>query len=91
MSDALFVWATLYRVAFTVLGGVITAQLAPRKPITHVLILGAIGIVAALAGTLATWNRGPEFGPKWYPILLVVTSLPSVWAGGMLVSARRMT
>ena len=88
MSDALFVWATVYRVAFTVLGGAMTAHLAPRKPMTHVLVLGAVGIVAALAGTLATWNQGPEFGPKWYPILLVVTALPCVWAGGMLVSAR---
>ena len=88
MSDALFVWATVYRVAFTVLGGAMTAHLAPRKPMTHVLVLGAVGIVAALAGTLATWNQGPEFGPKWYPILLVITALPCVWAGGMLVSAR---
>ena len=88
MSDALFVWATVYRVALTVLGGAITAYLAPRKPMTHVQVLGAIGIVAALAGTLATWNQGPEFGPKWYPILLVITALPCVWAGGMLVRAR---
>ena len=70
--------------AFTVLGGFITARLAPRKPMTHVLVLGALGIVAASAGVLATWNRGPEFGPKWYPIALVVTALPCVWAGGLL-------
>jgi peptidoglycan/LPS O-acetylase OafA/YrhL len=85
MSDGLFVWATVYRAAFTVLGGFITARLAPRKPITHVLVLGAVGIVAASAGALATWNLGPEFGPKWYPIMLVVTALPCVWAGGALV------
>jgi peptidoglycan/LPS O-acetylase OafA/YrhL len=84
MSDALFVWATVYRVAFTVLGGVITARLAPKKPMTHVLVLGAVGVVAASVGALATWNQGPEFGPKWYPILLVITALPCVWAGGML-------
>ena len=88
MSNALFVWATVYRVAFTVLGGFVTAFLAPRKPMTHVLVLGAVGSVVALAGTLATWNQGPEFGPKWYPILLVITALPCVWAGGRLVSAR---
>jgi hypothetical protein len=85
MSNGLFAWASIYRAAFTVLGGFITARLAPRKPMTHVLILGAIGIVAASAGVIATWNRGPEFGPKWYPIGLVVTALPCVWAGGALV------
>ena len=82
MSNRLFVWATIYRVAFTVLGGFITARIAPRKPMTHVLALGIIGIFAATAGLAATWNRGPEFGPKWYPILLVVTALPCVWIGG---------
>ena len=91
MSDGLFVWATVYRMAFTVLGGFITARLAPRKPMTHVLVLGALGIVAASAGVLATWNRGPEFGPKWYPIALVVTALPCVWAGGALVGASGKT
>ena len=68
MSDALFVWATVYRMAFTVLGGVVTAHFAPRKPMAQVLVLGAVGIVAALAGLLATWNQG--LGPRWYPILL---------------------
>lgn len=91
MHDALFVWATVYRVAFTVLGGAITAHFAPRKPMTHVAVLGVVGIVAASAGALATWNQGPEFGPKWYPILLVITALPCVWAGGMLVRARGKT
>lgn len=87
MSVGLFVWATVYRIVFTVLGGFITARLAPGKPMTHVLVLGAVGIVAASAGVLATWNRGPEFGPKWYPIALVVTALPCVWAGGILAGA----
>ena len=84
MSDALFVVATAYRVVFTVLGGFITARLAPARPMKHVMILGAIGIVAATAGTIATWEQGPEFGPKWYPIMLIVTALPCVWAGGRL-------
>jgi hypothetical protein len=87
MSDGLFVLGTVYRIAFTVLGGFITARLAPREPMTHVLVLGALGIVAASAGVLATWNLGPEFGPKWYPIALVVTALPCVWAGGILAGA----
>jgi hypothetical protein len=83
MSNALFLWAAAYRLAFTVLGGYVTAALAPRKPMVHVFTLGAIGTVVATAGVVATWNAGPEFGPRWYPLLLVVTALPCVWAGGM--------
>ena len=91
MSDGLFVWATVYRLAFTVLGGFITGWMAPRKPMAHVLVLGAVGVVAASAGALATWNQGPEFGSKWYPIILVATALPCVWARGRLVGASRKT
>jgi len=83
MSDGLFLLATAYRLVFTVLGGYMTAGLAPRSPMTHVLILGAIGVLAATAGAVATWNAGPEFGPHWYPVLLVVTALPCVWVGGV--------
>ena len=84
MSGGLFVWATIYRVVYTVLGGYLTATLAPRNPMWHVMVLGAIGIIAATGGTVATWDAGPAFGPKWYPILLVMTAQPCVWAGGVL-------
>ena len=87
MSNALFVLATAYRVIYTIAGGYITARLAPNRPMTHVWILGLIGFLAATVGTVATWNKGPEFGPKWYPIALIVTALPCVWLGGKL--ARR--
>jgi peptidoglycan/LPS O-acetylase OafA/YrhL len=88
MSDALFVLATAYRIVFTIAGGYITARLAPNRPMAHVLVLGFVGLMAAVAGTLATWNKGPEFGPKWYPLALVVTALPCVWAGGKLAQLR---
>jgi hypothetical protein len=70
-------------------GWLITARLAPDRPMAHVWALGIIGLFAAVAGTVATWNAGPEFGPKWYPLALVALALPSVWAGGKL--ARRAT
>jgi hypothetical protein len=84
MSNALFALATAYRTIYTVAAGYITARLAPDRPMAHVWALGIIGLVAALAGTVATWNAGPEFGPKWYPLALVVLALPSVWTGGKL-------
>lgn len=84
MSNALFVLATAYRTIYTVAGGYITARLASNKPMGHVWTLGVIGLLAAIAGTLATWNKGPEFGPKWYPLALVVLAIPCVWLGGKL-------
>jgi len=84
MSNALFVLATAYRAIYTVAGGYITARLASNKPMGHVLTLGVIGLLAAVAGTVATWNKGPEFGPKWYPLALVVLAIPCVWLGGKL-------
>jgi peptidoglycan/LPS O-acetylase OafA/YrhL len=84
MSDGLFAWATLYRVAFTILGGWVTARLAPARPMAHVVWLGMIGTAAATVGAMATWNAGPAFGPHWYPVTLVLTALPCVWTGGRL-------
>ena len=91
MSDGLYVWATVYRCAFTVLGGYVTAALAPRNPLSHVGVLGTIGMAAATAGAVATWDAGPAFGPRWYPIMLVVTALPCVWSGGLLRGRLRPT
>ena len=84
MSNALFALATAYRTVYTVAGGYVTARLAPNKPMGHVWTLGVIGLLAAIAGTAATWNKGPEFGPKWYPLALVVLAIPCVWLGGKL-------
>jgi hypothetical protein len=88
MSDTLFVLATMYRVVFTVAGGYLTARLAPERPMRHVIVLGCIGVVAATLGVALTWNSGPELGPKWYPVLLVVTALPCVWLGGRMYGSR---
>ncbi len=82
MSDGLFVWATVYRVAFTILGGYVAARLAPHEPMRHVRMLGLVGSMAAGLGLVATWNAG--LGPRWYPVLLLVTAMPCVWAGGRL-------
>ena len=84
MSNALFALATAYRTIYAVAGGYITARLAANKPMGHVWTLGVIGLLAAIAGTVATWDKGPEFGPKWYPLALVVLAIPCVWLGGKL-------
>jgi len=67
MSDGLFLLATAYRVAISIFGCYLAARLAPGKPMQHALTLGVIGVALSVAGTVATWNKGPEFGPHWYP------------------------
>lgn len=84
LSDAPLVLATVYRVAFGVLGSYITARLAPNRPMGHALIGGVVGLVASTVGAVVTWNRGPAFGPHWYPIALIVTAIPCAWLGGKL-------
>jgi hypothetical protein len=89
MSGGLFLLATAYRTAYGILGGYLTARLAPNRAVTHAVALGVVGAVVGLAGALSTWNNGPEFGPHWYPLLLVVLAIPSSWLGGKLAGERR--
>src|SRR6185503_961624 len=80
------VTATIYRSLFVIGGGYITAVLAPKPPMRYVLILGIIGIVMSSLGAIATIPLG--ISPAWYPIALVVLSLPCVWLGGKLRTAQ---
>ncbi|HET7104687.1 MAG TPA: hypothetical protein VFI20_11425, partial [Terracidiphilus sp.] len=64
--------ATVYRTAYGVIGSYVTALVAAERPMLHSLVLGFLGLWANVAGTVATWNKGPEFGPHWYPIALIL-------------------
>lgn len=55
----------------------------------HVVVLGAVGVIVAAVGAVATWNAEPAFGTKWYPLLLIVTALLCVWIGGILRATPR--
>lgn len=77
-----FAIATIYRSVAAVVGGFVTAKLAPGKAMTHAIILGAIGTALALAGVL-THLSAPNL---WYPIALVITALPCSWLGGKIAA-----
>ena len=76
------VTATVYRTIYTVIGGYITAALAPEPRMRYVLLLGLIGLVLGTVAAIVTIPM--KLGPAWYPIALAVLALPSVWLGGKL-------
>ena len=84
MSDQLFLLATAYRTLYGIVGAYLTARLAPNRPTRHALMLGAIGLAISILGTALTWNKGPAFGPHWYPLALVALALPQSWLGGWI-------
>lgn len=84
MSDKLLLLATAYRSIYAVAGSYIAARLAPDRPMGHALALGVVGLVLSTVGAVVTWNKGPEFGPHWYPVALIVTAMPCAWLGGIL-------
>ena len=79
-SDANLALALAYRTAFTVLGGYVTAWLAPANKLRLAIILGLVGTIAATAGALAMWN----VGHNWYAVALAALALPSTTLGGWL-------
>ena len=72
-----------YRSVFTVLGGYVTARLAPSNPMRHVLIVATIGLVIGVVAAIATIPM--NLGPAWYPIALAVTGPAFTWLGGKLL------
>jgi hypothetical protein len=76
--------AVAYRIAFCILGGYVTAKLAPRWPMRHVIVLGIIGTIAGVAGIVA----GVSLGHVWYPVAVAVTGFPAVWFGGYLFTKK---
>ncbi len=76
----MYVLCLIYRIIYAVVGGYVTAALAPQNAMKHVRVLAVIGLVMATMGVIAFWNLGSQ----WFPILLALSSYPSVWYGGKL-------
>lgn len=72
--------AFLYRSIYAVVGGYLTAVLAPHSTMRHVTVLGILGLIGGIMGVIAGW----DLSAHWYPIALAVTSFPLVYMGGKL-------
>src|SRR4029077_15902127 len=66
MAEGLWVLALAYRVVYGIAGGYIAARLRPNSPVAHAVVLGVIGEVLSIVGVASHWNKGPEYGPKWF-------------------------
>jgi hypothetical protein len=71
-----------------VVGGYLTARVAPAQPRRHAFILGGVGTVMGTLGAIATIPM--NMGPAWYPIALAITAVPSCGLGGVLFERRSL-
>jgi hypothetical protein len=69
-----------YRTLYNIVGGYITAAIAPASPVRHAIILGCAGTVAGAVGVVVGW----DLSEHWYPIALAVEAIPTCWLGGKL-------
>lgn len=79
-STNLLLWAFTYRSVFTILGGYVTARLAPNNPMKFVKILGTVGTIAGVLGVVAGW----DLSDHWYPIAIAATGFLFTWIGGKI-------
>jgi hypothetical protein len=79
--------ALSYRILYTIVGGYVTACLAPHAPMRHVLVVAILGLISGTAGAIAAISMA-NLGPNWYPIALAITGFPCVWLGGLLYTVR---
>jgi hypothetical protein len=87
ITTGMLVFALLYRITFTVLGGYVTARLAPQSAMIHVWVLAGLGQLGGIAGVFAGW----DLSAHWYPIMIAVTAIPAVVYGGFLRTGKVAT
>lgn len=80
-----YLLALAYRAALACLGGSVAARLAPFSPMRHALALGGLGVLLTSLGAAAQW----DLGHHWYPLSLIVISVPATLAGAGISARRR--
>lgn len=83
MPDALFVLPAAYRAFFTLIGGYLTARLAPSRPMVHAWVLAGFGLLGGIGGVFASLAQ-PELGPLWYALSIPLSAIPCIWLGAKL-------
>jgi hypothetical protein len=81
-EPAPYALAVAYRAGFGVGGSFLAARWAPRLPMRHALLVGAVGTILSVAGVIVALTHA--LGPVWYPITLLMITFPCAWLGGTL-------
>ena len=79
-SVPVLVFTILYVGLFATAGCWLAARLAPSHPMRHALILGALGLVFNVAGTVAAWDTAPA----WFHVVSLLLVMPWAWLGGWI-------
>lgn len=81
VDDPVVLVATLAIVAVCAIAGCyLTAKLAPRQPMKHALLLGAIAFAMSIPLTIQVW----QLTPVWYNLYSLAAVMPYAWLGGKL-------
>ncbi|HEU0054362.1 MAG TPA: hypothetical protein VFQ39_14340 [Longimicrobium sp.] len=79
-SVPLLLFFIVYVGVFAVAGCYLAARLAPSRPMRHALVLGVLGLVFNVAGTVAMWDTAPA----WFHVVSLLLVMPYAWLGGRL-------
>lgn len=79
-SVAVLLLTMAYVAVFAIAGCYLAARLAPNRPMRHALILGVLGLVFNIAGSVAVWDTAPA----WYHVVSLLMVMPYAWIGGKL-------
>ena len=79
-SSEFMLFSIAYAFVFAVLGGYITALIARRSEMKHVLVLAAFGLLMGIVSMITA--AGQE--PLWYQITNMVVMMAAVILGGYL-------
>src|SRR6185312_6529952 len=79
-SNGIIALVLICRTVYFILGGYLTAGLAPTRPMLHVMIIGIVGLLMNIAGAISLWNNVPH----WFPVSIILLSYAGVWLGGKL-------
>ena len=69
-----------YVAVFAIAGCYLAARLAPERPMAHALVLGVLGLLFNVVGTVMMWGTAP----MWYHVVSLLLVMPYAWIGGWL-------